>query len=101
MDTNNENHTMSTTNKTFKPIRIAIDSRVVGFENCFQIDFKVVKRSAVREVAKYLMGLGYMWMRCYKDSDCVRVYKNASFMFDDGRVPLTTVGLERMMGYAA
>ena len=101
MNTKNENNTMNTTKKTCKPIRIRMYSEEFGFDQPFEIDFKVERRSAVRELVKYLIGFGYVAMTYCEYLDCVFVSKNSKMIDASGYVPLTAVGLTRMMGYAA
>ena len=101
MKTRKENDTMNMEKKTFKPIRIRLCSTEFGFKHVFYIDFVVKHRSTVREVANCLIGMGYVAMDYNQNEDCVVVYKRAEARGRYGRVPLTTVGLSRLMGYAA
>ena len=96
-DTNSENKTMNTPKWTFNPIRIRLTSSEWGFRHYFDIDFILRSKVSVREAVKYLIGLGYVSMAYNECLGRVLIFKRGVARL--GRLPLTTVGLRRMMAY--
>ena len=104
MKSKNEKNT-NTTNKQYKAIRLNILSRECGFDSFFDIEFVITTRAAAREVAKYLIGKGWVVahrtqldddyhcdMLAGEDSPCLRRI---------GFEPITPSYFTHLMGYAA
>ena len=87
---------MNTMKKTFNPIRMRLFSSEFGFRYYFDIDL-TLKRVSVRDLFNYLIGLGYVSMAYNECLGRVLIFKRGVARL--GRLPLTTVGLRRMMSY--
>ena len=87
---------MNTMKKTFNPIRMRLFSSEFGIRYYFDIDL-TLKRVSVRDLFKYLIGLGYVSMAYNECLGRVLIFKRGVARL--GRLPLTTVGLRRMISY--
>ena len=97
MNTKNEINTMNTMKKTFNPIPMRLFSSEFGIGYYFDLDL-TLKKVSVRDLFKYLVGLGYVSISYNECLGRVLVFKRGVARL--GRLPLTTVGLRRMISYA-
>ena len=82
--------------KTFNPIPMRLFSSEFGIRYYFDLDL-TLKKVSVRDLFKYLVGLGYVSMAYNECLGRVLIFKRELARL--GRLPLTTVGLRRMMAY--